>query len=401
MKELPTEPRRAFARNAGRKPTKTRRTFARNAKRIIRKRDAAAGKAVGTHTITLEKAGIYRGKQRFTIAEIPELGTSVTPEIDAARWLLVRGADPADRMLLKYPDGCGHVLELPSCGESIVYREWEMTLAAAAHLYRSWGAGKPDRLVSEEEYEALRRTVPYAAHSATKQSDKIGQETRKQLRRQGILIEDYFDKWRNERAAELQAEAAKWEDGRNYWRPDYIWRKTKHLDKTAYGASMAALLRWQADRVLQDLNPLDRVELRAKEIELGLEKQSKFEKGRIEKGRTPVEAAADWWAKKDKAAAAKEAQEAAEKAQRLRANEYLHAQYGLRIPTDAWTFEFEGRRWYIQFKRGLIDQSKGMPALTPEEVQEEILEEEACERETERKEAQRDLAHAMQSRGWR
>jgi len=266
------------------------------------------------HTITLEKAGIYRGKQRFTIAEIPELGTSVTPEVDAARWLLTRGADPADRMLLKYPEGCGYVLGPPRFGDEnsgvfpITYREWEMNLADAAHLYRCWGAGKPDRLVSEEEYEAsIDRYAPNVPQLACKENDKIGQETRKQLRRQGILIEDYFDKWRNERAAELQAEAAKWEDGRNYWRPDYIWRKTKHFDKAAYGAAMAALLRWQGDRVLRDLDPCERAELRAKEIELGLEKQSKFEKDRIEKGRTLVEAAADWWARKDKTEAAKEA----------------------------------------------------------------------------------------------
>jgi hypothetical protein len=66
---------------------------------------------------------------------------------------------------------------------------------------------------------------------------------------------DYFDKWRNERAAELQAEAAKWEDGRNYWRPDDVWQKTKHLDKAAYGAAMATLLRWQADRACMISTP--------------------------------------------------------------------------------------------------------------------------------------------------
>jgi hypothetical protein len=265
---------------------------------------------VPTHTITLEKAGLYRGKQRYTIAEIPELGTSVAPEVDAARWLLLRRADPDDTMLLKYPKSCGYVLELPRFREdsvlatSFTYREWEMSLAEASHLYRCEYMGRPDRLVSEEEYEANGYSPTYP-QLATKQNDKIGQETRKQLRRQGILTEDYFDKWRNERAAELQAQAARWEAGEG-WLPYAVWKGGEE-DRRTYRAAMAALLRWQADRVLHDLDPGDRVELRAKEIELGLTKQSKFEEHRIEKGRTLVEACGDWWAKKDTAEAAKAA----------------------------------------------------------------------------------------------
>ena len=43
---------------------------------------------------------------------------------------------------------------------------------------------------------------------------------------------------------------------------------------------------------------------------------------------------------------------------------FLHAdsQFGLSIPTDAWSFEFEGKTWRIRGKRGLVDQSTGLPA---------------------------------------
>src|SRR5262249_34530423 len=81
---------------------------------------------------------------------------------------------------------------------------------------------------------------------AVRCNDKIGAETRKRLKQAaGIVIDDYLIGWRNRRAPELLEEAAKWEDGR-YWRDDFIWEDTKHLDKAAYGAAMAAKLRWQA-----------------------------------------------------------------------------------------------------------------------------------------------------------
>jgi hypothetical protein len=47
------------------------------------------------YCITLEKAGIYRGKQRYTVNEIPDLSATVSPEVEVALWLLLRGADPA------------------------------------------------------------------------------------------------------------------------------------------------------------------------------------------------------------------------------------------------------------------------------------------------------------------
>src|SRR5215469_13648539 len=86
--------------------------------------------------ITLEKAGIYRGKQRYTVNEIPDLGATVSPEVEAARWLLVRGADPSDQMAVKYPKGQGFPLQLQFQGKPdvLLMNTHITTLADAAHL---------------------------------------------------------------------------------------------------------------------------------------------------------------------------------------------------------------------------------------------------------------------------
>jgi hypothetical protein len=42
---------------------------------------------------TLEKAGLYRNKERYTIKEIPEIGATVIPEVETARWYLLRGEE--------------------------------------------------------------------------------------------------------------------------------------------------------------------------------------------------------------------------------------------------------------------------------------------------------------------
>jgi hypothetical protein len=211
--------------------------------------------------ITLEKAGIYRRKQRYTVNEIPDLGATVTPEVEVARWLLLRGADPSDQMAVRYPKGQGFPLELEFQGKPdiLLMNPNVMTLADAAHLFRTtvFNLTPLTPIVSEADFEA-NLDKPFAEFRpdlATKWDDKIGAETRKRLKAgAGILIDDYPDKWRNERAAHLQEEAAKWKDGRNFWRPDHIWKDTKHLGKGAYGAAMAAKLRWVAGRVLQGLD---------------------------------------------------------------------------------------------------------------------------------------------------
>jgi hypothetical protein len=43
---------------------------------------------------TLEPALPYRGKKRYIIIEIPELGATVHPRLEAARCYLLRGHDP-------------------------------------------------------------------------------------------------------------------------------------------------------------------------------------------------------------------------------------------------------------------------------------------------------------------
>jgi hypothetical protein len=171
--------------------------------------------------ITLEKAGIYRGKQRYTVNEIPDLGATVSPEVEVARWLLLRGADPWDQMDVRYPKGQGVSLELEFQGkpDTVLINPHDTTLADAAHLFRTneWFSLIPlTRFVSGAEFEAnLDKPLEECRPDlATKWDDKIGAETRRRLKAEaGILIEDYLDKWRNELAAHLQEEAAKWKDG--------------------------------------------------------------------------------------------------------------------------------------------------------------------------------------------
>jgi hypothetical protein len=67
------------------------------------------------HAITLTKAGLYRGKMRYAVEEIPELSVTTIPEVEAARWFICKGADPAGTMLVKYPEGDGH---------AATYDEW-------------------------------------------------------------------------------------------------------------------------------------------------------------------------------------------------------------------------------------------------------------------------------------
>jgi hypothetical protein len=98
--------------------------------------------------ITLEKAGIYRRKQRYTVNEIPDLGATVSPEVEVARWLLLRGADPSDQMAVRYPKGQGVPLELEFQGKPdiLLMNPHVTTLAGAAHLYDISSHGHGDSL---------------------------------------------------------------------------------------------------------------------------------------------------------------------------------------------------------------------------------------------------------------
>jgi hypothetical protein len=253
--------------------------------------------------ITLEKAGIYRGKQRYTVNELPDLGATVSPEVEVARWLLVRGADPADQMAVRYPKGQGFPLELQFQGKPhiMLMNPNVTTLADAAHLYDTGGdLFRPQKLVSQEEYAAMldaSAATPFSQLLADQElaircNDKIGTETRKRLKREaGIVLDDYPMRWRNERAAELLEDAAKWEDGRKCRRPDDIWKDTKHLDKAAYGAAMAAKLRWQAARELAG-ERITREEAMAKDHEGNLMRLPlrAWIQRRIDRGATLIEA---------------------------------------------------------------------------------------------------------------
>jgi hypothetical protein len=67
------------------------------------------------HVITLTKAGLFRSKMRYAVEEIPELSVTTIPEVEAARWFICNGADPAGTMLVKYPEGYGR---------AATYDEW-------------------------------------------------------------------------------------------------------------------------------------------------------------------------------------------------------------------------------------------------------------------------------------
>jgi hypothetical protein len=50
-------------------------------------------RAVETVKLTLEPAGTYRGRRRWTVREVPEVSATVNPILDAVRWHLCQGHD--------------------------------------------------------------------------------------------------------------------------------------------------------------------------------------------------------------------------------------------------------------------------------------------------------------------
>jgi hypothetical protein len=334
------------------------------------------------YQLTLQHAGFYRGKRRYIIDEIPTLGATVTPEVEAARWLLLQGACPTEKIVASYPDGDGFPLILgpyrPGQEPETIHMNPHITpLSQAAHVFRTnWcNLSKNTRIVGAEEFEAcLEKPVAlFGCGVATRFDDKIGAETRKQLKQgRGLVLDDYAARWQRDRAADLQEEAAKWIDGRNYWRPTEIWKATKHLDKAAYGAAMAARCRWEAERILNGNLDRDsheaRAEFLAKDYDVNLMPLPlrRWIDRRVEKGNSVIEACRlrieHEANRKAKNAAKAEAEEAEKAAARQRADSYLRANWGLSIPLGAWSFEFEGKTRRILDKRDLVDQSTGKAA---------------------------------------
>jgi hypothetical protein len=247
--------RPAFAKNHKTKPTREESLDRWKARRDREREIGLPDKPV--YTITLEKAGRYHGKFRYTVGELPDLGATVTPELEAARWYILRGADPADEMRVKKPDEAD--------GEDDVN-----SLAAWAGLYTytdpdgSAIRGRPWTLWISKAVKA----DPQAARDARAAwfgNKKAGIETRSILKRElGLTVQAYIDAWREERAAE-------WDEKASWWLADKRYaRKGSGMTNEQYARAKFDLLSWQADRVRAREDPEDADALKAKEVELGL-----------------------------------------------------------------------------------------------------------------------------------
>jgi hypothetical protein len=53
---------------------------------------------------TIRPAGVRRGKVNYTVDELPEIGRTILPEIEAARWYLLRGEHPKRKIDITYPE---------------------------------------------------------------------------------------------------------------------------------------------------------------------------------------------------------------------------------------------------------------------------------------------------------
>ncbi len=97
---------------------------------------------------TLEPAGLYRGEKRFTIKELPEIGATVHPWREAARWYLLKGEDPEtpitfrlegdpktsfDAFVKTAQDEAKERLE-----KELAEREFPDVRARAAHIKQAW-----------------------------------------------------------------------------------------------------------------------------------------------------------------------------------------------------------------------------------------------------------------------
>jgi hypothetical protein len=117
-----------------------------------------------TIPITLEPAGFYRGRRRWTVREVPEVSATVNPILDAVRWHLCRGRNAwaqykvfiaGDRRIMAYGD-----LRNTACLDTYM----------------------PDYQRPKSERHA-------AAYDRTLWAAKIGMETRKQMKAAGLPCE--------------------------------------------------------------------------------------------------------------------------------------------------------------------------------------------------------------------
>jgi len=291
------------------------------------------------------------------------------------RWLEMHQHTDAHRHKWKHHGaipGTAHIAkEWPGKRFQFVSVVWQ-TKATGADIKRErarWekSLDKPDRCVTLAEAACLR------------DDSADGVETRKVLRRDGITVEKYDAaeefralsevSWEQDRALRrLLWIADEADSGRLPYFERAFWRQTKDIPRKALGKRLAQKIRRgvEAAKIGRLLDPLAE---HAWDLEHGFAKVTKPERRILDAGGTFLDAAKER-AKLDAVNAAKAAvREAkakvaadAEKERLRRADEYLKAQYGLSIPLDAWSFEFEGRTYRIHSKRGLVDQSTGKAA---------------------------------------
>jgi hypothetical protein len=143
---------------------------------------------------TLEKAGLYRNKKRYTMKELPDIGATVNPQVEAARWYLLRGEDPEREIIFRYPGwrekrkpqmvtlfprGPGYPVQIESPFLYTKPREprkyVKTNLGTASYLYFT---------------KALREALPRVVDAWMV---KIGNETRAKLKKEKGITLDFYE----------------------------------------------------------------------------------------------------------------------------------------------------------------------------------------------------------------
>jgi hypothetical protein len=138
-----------------------------------------------TIVLTLETAGFYRGRRRWTVREVPEVSATVNPILDAARWHLCQGRHAwtqykvfiaGDRRIMAYGD-----LRTTACLDAYMpdYQRPKSQRRAAAYDRARWAA-------------------------------KIGMETRKQMKAAGLPCESR-PRVTAETKRQLEAQRDRWD----------------------------------------------------------------------------------------------------------------------------------------------------------------------------------------------
>jgi hypothetical protein len=176
--------------------------------------------------LTLVPAGMYRDRKKYRVKEVPEIGATVQPALEAARWFLSRGEHPERQMVLTGP------YIAPPPPDHPKFKSYNpkghiqyCKLGDAAELWTAAPRGKTDDMTTEQ---------------------RIGKLTRQALRKAGIdpdviqAAEAERDRlwhawhWRpwcekmTEKADKI--ESGKWKAVRH----DSQYRLTQHLDSKTY-----------------------------------------------------------------------------------------------------------------------------------------------------------------------